>query len=132
MKQSIIFAIVALLSVVPAMAGKRSAELAPPSGSSQLAWGLAHTGKEGRNEIFAVRADASYRDGTRLVVAIELEDRDGGRDWYDVATMEMRLGTAFVSLDNSKDFSRAFPVAAILGVRVQFKGRDFLVGTFED
>ncbi len=132
MKQSIIFGIVTLLSVVPAMAGRQKVELVPPSISSSSAWGMAQTVDRGqRGQTFDVRADVNFVDGTLLVVAIELEDRDGSRDWYDVAVMEVRLGTAYMLLDSRKNISPAFPVSRILGVRVNRKNILFLSGSFE-
>lgn len=137
MKQSIIFGIVALLSVAPAVAGTTTIQLDPAP--EMKAWGVAQTvvpaiGKPGAPtaQIFQVRADVDLPNGEMLVVSIELEDRDGFRDWYDIAIMEVQLGTAFMSLNSLEDISVAFPVSAILGVKVRRDTETCLLGTFED
>jgi hypothetical protein len=133
MKRTLILGIAALLSAVPAVAATQTVQLLPPDGSPHRAWGLAQTVDRGQGEeLFQVRADVAFRNGTKVVVAIELEDRDGVRDWYDVAVMEVRLGTASMVLDSRKDFSTAFPVAAILRVQVKRGGVPFLIGSLED
>jgi hypothetical protein len=133
MKRIIILGIAVLLSALPAAAGTQTIELLPPSDTAGRTWGLAQTVDRGEGtEVFSVRADVGWRDGTELVVGIELEDRDGQRDWYDVALITVRLGTAFMELDSRQDISPAFPVAAILGVRVERGETTILVGSFED
>jgi len=131
MKQSIIFAIVAILAVAPAMAGKQAIELAPLDNRAD--WGMAQISEQARGQLFQVRADVSLRDGTKLIVAIELEDRDGDRAWYDVAFMQVQLGTASVKLDSNKHISPAFPVDSILGVQVRLmNGHTCLSGSFAE
>jgi hypothetical protein len=123
-------AIISVLATTPATAGTRTIELEPMMPEIIKAWGMSQVATRGKVQTFRVRVDADLKDGTGIVVSVQLVNTPELSLWVDVAKAEMQLGTASVGLGNWKDVSPVFPVGNVLGVRVQYRGNTILQGRF--
>ena len=122
-------AITSLLVAIPATAGTTTIELSPMS-ESVKAWGMAATSTARKGQRFLVRADAGLPNGSAVVISVEIDDPAGPSMWVAVAKGEIQLGTVVVILSNDKDISPVFPVNQINRVRVSYRGRVILQGSF--
>ena len=124
-------AITSLLVAIPATAGTTTIELSPmPVPGSSRAWGMAATSTARQGQRFLVRADAGLPNGSAVVISVEIDDPAGPSMWVAVAKGEIQLGTVVVILSNDKDISPVFPVNQINRVRVSYRGRVILQGSF--